>query len=969
MKRMKRLVALLVTIATLASLCVFSIPVSAAELPKVEVTADDELRIEKLEAFGVIDVKYDAASYVTRRQMAEIIAKYMNLTITTSEAETPFRDVKTSDSAYAEIRTLYDMGIISGDYDKKFNPDNYVSYDEALVFIINAIGYKMFAVREGGYPTGYHRVAISHGMLKNLSMKLGSDPVSIPDVYKMLEAALGSAAIEEEYYGSGEVRYTFSDTETFLSETYGIRKYRGYISGNEYTRLSNPVANLTDEQIEITSEQGTKVYETPGYIYGYMLGRAVDYYLKDDSGEGYELTYIEEAKKLNKTIKIDVDDLLPEQTTSTRIYYKDADNDEQHITFTAVRDFIYNNQSWHPGSLANALPERGYIEALDNNADGEYDVLFIYEYENAYVEFVDKYDYFIDYVGFGDLEDGRIDLTVRNNKYLICLAGSTEAKDINSVTAGSVISILESKNTTNKVTTIYVSNKTVQGTITAYDSDEGYLIGEEYYKAYDGCSFDLGDEGIFYLDMNNQLVKSKYNAANDRAVYGIMTAVGQGETRNDPEITVKIFTQSGDFLTAPLAERVKLDDQYYDMDDKDEVEDAMIWLTGSASDDAAITAVYPVKYTDVNGKIATLVKPADAVSDRDRESGDGVFRTIKENIVTIFKRQNNIVATWTQDEYNNGGAELGPFYTMPDFNVYDASSVLFVVPPDGEDFSDETKYQVKAGGFSEEKTVLEIDEIAAGNCYNSYSFGTADTHRIDLMVLKSAPASQPVSENTFGVIKKITDTVDEDGEHFKKFYINETTELLVEDQVKMVVPVYRNEDWLTTHKIQYQDPASINDILSNPESNLGIGSAIIYGLNAKGRIESIRVVAKYENGELKTFFRSEDSAYKVSSLNGKLFETNRGSESGEGGGGWENIIAGTIEAVNETPGMLTCKFLNEENADDEFLIATNPSGVYSYYDEEAQTIEHLTLGRFAKGDKFLVYVDQFYLLKTIIVFR
>ncbi len=965
MKRMKRLVALLVTIATLASLCVFSIPVSAAELPKVEVTAEDELRIEKLEAFGVIDVKYDAASYVTRRQMAEIIAKYMNLAITASEAETPFRDVKTSDSAYAEIRTLYDMGIITGDYDKKFNPDNYVTYDEALVFIINAIGYKMFAVREGGYPTGYHRVAISHGMLKNLSMKLGSDPVSFPDVYKMLEAALTSAAIEETYYGSGEVRYNFSDTETFLSEIYGIRKYRGYISGNEYTRLSNAVANLTDEQIEITSEEGTKVYETPGYIYGYMLGRSVDYYLKDDSGEGYELTYIEEAKRLNKTVKIDVEDLLPEMTTSTRIYYKDADNDEQHITFTAVRNIIYNNQCWHPGSLENALPERGYIEALDNNSDGEYDVLFIYEYENAYVTKVDVYDNFIKYEGFGDLEDGTIDLTTRKNKYLICLAGSTEAKELNAVTDGSIISILESKNTTNKVTTIYVSNKTVQGKITSYDSDEGYLIGEEFYRAYDGCSFDLGDEGTFFLDMNNQLVMSKYNAASDKAVYGIMTAVEQGATRKDPKITVKIFTQSGEFLIAPLAERVKLDDDYYDMDDRSEVEDALIWLTGSAGDDAAITSLYPVKYTDVNGEIASLVqaKPAD-------EAGEGVFSVIKENIVTIYKRHSNIVATWTQDEYNNGGTNLGHYYTMPDFNVYDSSSVLFIVPPDeSDDISDETKYQVKAGGFSEDKTALTADQIAAGVRYNSYSFGTSDTHRIDMMVMKSAPASQPITEKTLGVIKKITNVVNEDGESFKKFYINENTELLVKDQVEMVVPVTTTNDWITSHKIQYQDARSIDAILNDPTSNLGVGSAILYALDADGMIEAIRVLAKFEDGELETFFRGEGSTYKVSSLNGNMFETNKGTESGSGGGGWDNIIAGTIEAVGETPGMLTCSFLNEENEEDEFLIKTNTSGVYIYYDEEAETIEHLTLGRFTKGDKFLVHVDNYYLLKTIIVFR
>lgn len=963
MKRTKRLVALLVTIATLASLFVFSVPALAEELPRVEVTAEDELRIEKLEALGVIDVKYNAASYVTRRQMAEIIVRYMNLAVTSSEEETPFRDVKTSDTAYVAIRTLYDMGIVSGDYDKRFNPDNYLTYDEALVFIINAIGYKMFAVREGGYPTGYHRVAISHGMLKNLSMKNGSDAVKLPDVYKMLEAALSAASIEEVYYGSGDVTYTFSKTETFLSETYGIRKYRGVISGNEYTRLDNAKATLTDEQIEIDGENGKKVYETPGYFYGYMLGYTVDYYLKDDKGVGdYELKYIEEAGKLNEKIKIDVDDLLKGKTASAsdRIYYEDADEDEQHITFAAKRYYIYNNQSDSFTTFADVLPARGYIEALDNNSDGKYDVLFVYEYVSYVVEAVDVYDNIVT-VNDGK-KDIKINLNDRKEKYAVYLAGTTGLKDINAITAGSVVSIMTSKGVT-PVRTIYVSTKTVSGTITTIDSEDGYLIGENYYKSYADKSYKVGTKGLFYIDMNDQIVAYKYDATGDKSVFGIMTAYGKGENRSDPKLSVKIYAKTGEFVVLPLAERVKLDGTPYDLSDKSKVDKAIKWLNDSDDASAEITATYPVKYTDVNGEITSIMKakPANTPS----EPGDGQFKVIKENIVTIYKRHSNIIATWTADEY----ADSGHYKFMPDFNVYDGSSVLFVVPPDGGDLSDETKYQVRAGGFSEDKTTITADEQKNGVCYNSYSFGTADPHKIDLMVLKSAPAPQPVSEKTLGVIKKITDTVDEDGKPFKKFYINENTELLVEEKVKMVVPVYRAEDWIGTHKIQYQEPADITSVLSNPDSHLGVGSAIIYGLNSDGRIESIRVLAQYKNGKLNTFFRAENSVFKPTSLNGLMFENNKGSETGAGGGGWDNIIAGKIESVGETPGMITCKFLNEENKDDEFLIKTNTSGVYSYYSEANQTIEHLTLGRFAKEDIFIVHVDNYYLLKTIIVFR
>jgi len=218
MKKAKKLIALIVAVAIVTSMSVFA----QEEASAVQITEEEFLLIEKLEAIGAITNGYNAQEYVKRGEMAQIVAHFMKLpTVGNSADASPFYDVSPKSECYGAVNALYDMGVVSGDGNLNFYPDNYVTYDEALVFLVNAVGHKVFAEREGGYPTGYHRVAIRHGMLKDLSVKKGTDHVKLTDVYRMMDAVMGAATVETTYYGDGDVHYTFSETETFLSDVYG----------------------------------------------------------------------------------------------------------------------------------------------------------------------------------------------------------------------------------------------------------------------------------------------------------------------------------------------------------------------------------------------------------------------------------------------------------------------------------------------------------------------------------------------------------------------------------------------------------------------------------------------------------------------------------------------------------------------------------------------------------------------------
>lgn len=929
MKRMERLVALLVAVVTMASLCVFSISASAEEtaLPTIEVTDADLLKIEKLEALGVIDAKYDPATYVTRRNLADIIVKYMNLSASSgSSAETPFRDVTTKDASFASIRTLYDMGIITGDDQLRFNPDNYVTYDEALVFIINAIGHKMFAVREGGYPTGYHRVAIKHNMLKGLAMQKGTDPVHFPDLYKMLESALDAASVVPQYYGDGSVTYTLSETDTYLYETFGIRKYHGIVTGNENTKLTSADSSLTDEQIEIDGQ----LYETPGYVYDYFLGYAVDYYVKVNSLTDAEMVYIEEARNYNEVTKVDAEDILPGKTTSSRIYYTDEENPdkEYHISFVGSMDVIYNNQCWTGyGSLQNVIPSRGYIEALDNNNDGVADVLFIYEYVNYIVDAVDSYDQtFVDRI-----TNGVVSLDSYNKEVVIYYAGETKKRLFNSVTVDSVLSIIESKGT-DKVTTVYIGTDIAEGKITAYQSELGYQIGENWYEPaynYYGTALTVGLEGSFYLDMNGNIATYKYSSTNEDALTAVVAAMDYKITNFSSRVTLKLFTTGGTFEDIDLDETVRIDNVKYDLTDSAQANDVLNVISNGYQTEGKykVNNTYVIMY-QVNDGVITHI-------DTGLVGGPGKLNTIVDNWQEMLVRSNymlNLQETSTATDRK--------------FSRYNNSTgIIFGTPADITDYEG---YQIYTGFKVDHYYSATKTGYTGLSNFTLYSNTNEGIPTVDIMLFRGLGVKTISTSTSFAVVTDVADAVDEDGTAVKKLYLNGEDSLLVASQVTVTDAT---RDYVEATEVS--SSVLFTGSGSTPPK-LRPGVVIQYTTNTDGMIGGIKFVAEYDNSakEVVPLFKGTDSnAYQSLDLGASATETSL-------------VVCEVVE--NDTKSSLLQVTIGGTK---EALLYTggNISIVTFMSDKNDATLTELT--DIKTGDKFVARLDDYFAIKQIVKFR
>ena len=826
MKEMKRFVSLLVVLATLAASAAFSSSVYAEdaqeELPVVELTDADRVIVEKLEAFGAITNEYDdIGMYVTRRQMVDIITKYLRLQVSgTNPTQSPFIDVSVKDASIDKITALYNAGIITGDEALKFHPDDNLTYDEAIVFVVNAVGHKLFAAREGGFPTGYHRIAIKLGMLSNLKFQSGREQIPLCDVYKLLESAMEAGAVIPMNFTDGSVDYRVSETETFLSDTYDITEYKGIVTGNENTRLTSTLSNLTDEQIEIDNV----VYDTPGYVYATSLGRSVTYYLRKTADSDFEIAFVEENTKVNNLTKVDSKDLVPDKTMSNRIYYTDENDRERHISLANNIDVIYNGKCYSGyGKIENVLPEEGYIEALDNTGDNTAEILFVYAYKDIVVNSIDTYDE--TFTAMYTNEKFAYDF--QEDKVQFYLMPENKKIGLSSLKQWDVATIMESKGSP-KLITVYVSRQTVTGMVDEVSTDLGYLIGGEYYKTsndYQGGEIKAGMSAVFYLNINGKIVASDRGGVAGTQNYAVVAGLDYNEQSVVSEIQLKLFTQDGTFITAPLKSTVNIDGNRYTTSGSGVENILKVLSNGSKNSEGNyyIHSAYVVRYTISDGKISYL--------DTGKTGEEGKLHEFAAG-TSFLLRDNGIMRLTT----NDAGTKYARY--VPN------ESYIFLTPGEGK--LDETEnYKVQRNlkvnyYYRQSGNYTQVIED-----YVVYDLNSSDINVADVVLLRGCSVSEGISSNTskFNVVTKVTSAVDAEGNATKKIYMNESESAIVSDKVE-----YRKGNDAKYTEIK---PDEISSVIKP-------GYVIQYGTDEDGYIDAIDIMTEYnaETGEITPLFSS-----------------------------------------------------------------------------------------------------------------
>jgi len=151
MMKRKKVISLLLAMTMLTTPC-FAFAEDAAQQPAV--TEAERITAEKLHAIGMIDEmsEEELLKVPTRRECASFMAAFLNLPVSDMPESSPFVDVAPGYEEANAILALYNMGMVSRGEELRFYPEQTVTLNEAVGFVVKAMGYKLIAESEGGYP-------------------------------------------------------------------------------------------------------------------------------------------------------------------------------------------------------------------------------------------------------------------------------------------------------------------------------------------------------------------------------------------------------------------------------------------------------------------------------------------------------------------------------------------------------------------------------------------------------------------------------------------------------------------------------------------------------------------------------------------------------------------------------------------------------------------------------------------------
>lgn len=162
---------------------------AASSFRDVDSGADYAEAVEQLAEMGILtgDERgyFNPNSAITRAEAATIICRLMGVE---DEAKSMkmvvFDDVSASHWAVGYVAMAADMGIINGNGDGSFAPEDPVTYQQMAKMLVCAWGYEESAIEQGGWPDGYMQVAEDLGIV-DFAIAVEDIPAPRRDVAKM----------------------------------------------------------------------------------------------------------------------------------------------------------------------------------------------------------------------------------------------------------------------------------------------------------------------------------------------------------------------------------------------------------------------------------------------------------------------------------------------------------------------------------------------------------------------------------------------------------------------------------------------------------------------------------------------------------------------------------------------------------------------------------------------------------------
>ena len=722
--------------AILAAIMTVGMAISSyALLPSDALESPYEEAIETLGALKIMVGDAETGLFrpkdtLKRSEFAKVAVELIGLgnMATNSTKPTKFPDVVENHWANGYINIAVEQGIVIGDDEGNFRPDDAISYAEAMAMLVRSAGHEPSAESKGGFPSGYLMVGSQNGISKNATAVANED-VTRGMVAQMTFNTLTIKMMEQTGFGEN-ASYEVVD-KTILEDVLNVTKGTGQITAVGTSSISG-TSSLKDNEVKI----GDNVYEVTENAMNSvrnLLGFNVVYYVKNENNDE-SLILARAEKNKNNFVKIaaeDVDSVEADESKIVVNYWIDQEKDKETEEAKVKVDakLIFNGKAVNFDAEL-LKPQSGRVTLLDIDRDDIYDIIFVTSFENYVVEqIVASSNRVTDKYGKSSLvldpKDSTVKFTISRGEQILKLSDLKE---------WDVLSVAKSRD--GKIINIEVSSNSVTGKVTEIRDDKRVIEGEEYKIAANYPNeINLNDEGTFYLDVEGKIAAVDATATLS-SNYAYLAGAGL-KTGFDKNLELKLFTKEGETKIVTSGEKIK-----FNGTSGMSPEAVLSSLSGSDGDVISQLVTFE---TNSNGVLTQLNTAEDKT-----ESGE-----IDKDEFT-----KNIAGSLT---YIEAAKKLGAY------NVNE-NTVIFNIP-EGE--TDTEKFSVENIELFEDETSYDVEIFDLGEDMTAKAIIVKNSNG-------AANLQAPIA-----IIDSLTTTLNTDGDMVEKVYVYENGErksYLTEDE-------------------------------------------------------------------------------------------------------------------------------------------------------------------------------------------
>ena len=439
---------------------------------------------------GAFTLNEEIQTVVTRARFVELLIDFIGLEEMAGslDAKGTYADLEEMENAQ-EMEYAVESGLIRAYSPNEFRPEDALLFEDAIMSLTAALGYDKIVRYEYGLNadvTAYMVKASEIGLLKGVEQSVGY-PIIYGKLVQLLKNALTIELMNVRYTNEG-AEYSFSGKETLLSTVYKAEERKGIVTANSYTDIVNGG----------DPGKGTITIDNIRYPYleeqAELIGHRVLYYVRMTDGEE-ELIYVSSLLKNSDMLNISDEEM---EAFENRTYdYYDEKGKRKRIQIPTGCAIIYNGKYvTNLFALDEKIlnPEDGTVQFIDNDQDGQYDILKVESFDTYVVESIDPEKIRIfDKIHF----EKKLSLQEKEDSMILVEDLSGNQITVQQIKIGQVLSVAQSADET--LVRIIVSDKTVSGVISAV-TEESVFIGETEYKrsSYSDQELPVGEQrGIF----------------------------------------------------------------------------------------------------------------------------------------------------------------------------------------------------------------------------------------------------------------------------------------------------------------------------------------------------------------------------------------------------------------------------------------------------------------------------------------